>query len=103
MKNKEENRDEEEQNETEAGHMIKIYQQFYSMMNDPILKAAYEKQMEQSFGGEWEDQKNVKSRLEGLRSLSYEQTRSSEKYVESLPRWVTSQAKQKIESHIFCD
>ena len=30
--------------------MIKMYQQYYSMMNDPILKAAYEKQMEQSFG-----------------------------------------------------
>ena len=51
--------------------MIKTYQQFYSMMNDPILKAAYEKQMEQSFGAETEINKNVKQRLEGLSSLPY--------------------------------
>ena len=76
--------------------MIKTYQQFYSMMNDPILKAAYEKQMEQSFGAETEINKNVKQRLEGLSSLPYPQTKSSEKYVKSLTKYVIGETKKNI-------
>ena len=91
MKNKDENnKEEDEQCETEAGQMIRTYQQYYSMMNDPILKAAYEKQMEQSFGREAEGKKSVKQSLENLRSLPYEQTRKSEKYIDTLPRWMTN-------------
>jgi RNA recognition motif-containing protein len=41
MKTKEDPREEEEDSTTKAGQMIKVYQQFYAMMNDPILKAAY--------------------------------------------------------------
>lgn len=60
--------------------MIKIYKQYYSLMNDPLLKTTYEKQMEQSFGSH-EDEKTMKQKLEGLRSLPFEQTKSSEKYL----------------------
>ena len=76
--------------------MIKMYQQYYSMMNDPILKAAYEKQMEQSFGAESESKKGVRQSLENLRSLTYKQTQNSERYLETLPRWISNAAKKSV-------
>ncbi len=39
----------EEENQTEAAQRIKIYEHFYSMLNDPLLKAEYEKQAMKTF------------------------------------------------------
>lgn len=43
--------------------MVKVYQQFYSMMNDPILKATYEKQIEKGLAGDQPGKRTFKQRL----------------------------------------
>ena len=77
MKAKQEGKEEEEENNTEAGQMMRVYQQFYSMMNDPILKATYEKQMEKSMSGDQTNKKTFKQRLESIKVLPYSQTKCS--------------------------
>ena len=48
------------------------------MLNDPVLKADYEKQMEKMFGKEFSTKKNdFKASLEGIKTLNYGQTRTS--------------------------
>lgn len=56
---------------------MRVYQQFYSMMNDPILKATYEKQMEKSMSGDQTNKKTFKQRLESIKVLPYSQTKCS--------------------------
>ena len=36
----------------------KIYQEYYSTLNDPVIKADYEKQMEKMFGKNFSAKKN---------------------------------------------
>lgn len=57
--------------------MIKIYQQFYSMMNDPILKATYESQLLKTTGDLSlnANKKTFKQRLEMLKTLPHAQTK----------------------------
>lgn len=50
-------------------------------MNDPILKATYEKQMEKNIVGEQVVKKTFKQRLDNIRTLPYAQTKASEAYV----------------------
>jgi len=71
------------------------------MMNDPILKATYEKQLEKSVVGEQVAKKSFKQRLESIRTLPYSQTKASESYVESLPKVVSFMSRKDIESRIF--
>jgi RNA recognition motif-containing protein len=101
MKTKEDPREEEEDNTTKAGQMSKVYQQFYSMMNDPVLKASFENQMEKSVAGEQAGKKTFKQRLENIKALPYLQTKASETYTESLPRVVCFNLRREIESRIF--
>lgn len=49
QKQKEQTHEGEEQNQTEAAKRIKLYEGFYSMLNDPLLKAEYEKQALKTF------------------------------------------------------
>lgn len=36
--------------ESQIADRLKLYQQFYSMTNDPQLKAEYERQIQKTFG-----------------------------------------------------
>lgn len=76
--------------------MIKTYQQFFSMTNDPLLKAAYDKQVQKTFGGMQNSEKTLKQRLQHFRTIPYEQTKPSEKYVESFMRVMSYQAKKEV-------
>jgi hypothetical protein len=60
-------------------HRQKLYAQFYSSINDPAIKAEYEKQVLKTFGSSDAGKKpSLKQSLEAIRTLPYARTVQSE-------------------------
>ena len=78
MKSKEEHGNEESDNsESMIAPIMKLYEEHYSMMNDPQLKAEYEKQMMKTFGMETPTKQNFRENLEKISIVPREKTKTS--------------------------
>jgi hypothetical protein len=79
----------------------KLYAQFYSSINDPAVKAEYEKQIIKTFGSEEGKKPSLKQSLEGVRSLSFAETLESQKLLEVIPRAVFGSRGRAMEERIY--
>ena len=79
----------------------KLYAQFYSSINDPQVKAEYEKQVLKTFGDEELKKQTLKQSLSGVRSLSYNETLSSIDLLKVIPKAVNNSRRSQIEQKIY--
>lgn len=101
QQSKEEAQAENEESETQLLLRQKLYAQFYSSINDPQVKAEYERQVLKTFGAEDVKKPPLKQSLEEVRTLSYEETLESQKLLEIIPKVVNSKWKANIEENIY--
>jgi hypothetical protein len=66
------------------------------MINDPQVKAEYEKQLQKTFGSEEGKKPTLKQSLEGVRSLSYAETLESVKMLEIIPKAVSNSYRSRM-------
>jgi|JI6StandDraft_1071083.scaffolds.fasta_scaffold00876_32 hypothetical protein len=81
-----------------------LYQYYCSIVDDPLMKMEYQRQLEQL--SRVDLLKNVKKRslkndLEGLRSLELVETRASEPYLEDVPSMVGYKGRLSSLTRIF--
>ena len=79
----------------------KLYTQYYSSLNDPLVKAEYEKQILKTFGNEESKKLTIKQSLESVGSLSYAESRKSEYLLNLVPKSVENRRRMAVEERIY--